>query len=162
MGKKKPVRGNQIKGKLARLKINYKRVFILSLIFSTIACLVIFDHHRVYRDFYNLKSFLQGIRYKALKNRQSFIVKFEQRRVGLYCIDGKFINEIKLPTLSQANYNTKLGDHMIVFSPGGTHEHNKRIHGGDIRLKSWLGFRKNIAINCNGFVAEGVYPEKGK
>jgi len=25
-------------------------------------------------------------------------------------------------------------------------------------LKSWLGFRKNIAVNCTGLVTEGVYP----
>jgi len=33
---------------------------------------------------------------------------------------------------------------MIVFSPGGTHEHNIRIHGGDIRLRSWLRFKKTL------------------
>jgi hypothetical protein len=31
--------------------------------------------------------------------------------------------------------------------------------GGDIRLSSWLGFKKNLAVKCNGFVSEGVYPE---
>ena len=67
-----------------------------------------------------------------------------------------------VPTLDQVNYDTTLGDDMIVFYKRGTAEYNKRIHGGDIRLKSWLGFRKNIAVNCTGLVVEGVYPaEKG-
>jgi len=48
---------------------------------------------------------------------------------------------------------------MIVFSPTGTHEHNVRIHGGDVRLRSWLGFQKSLAVNCNGLASEGVYPE---
>jgi hypothetical protein len=25
--------------------------------------------------------------------------------------------------------------------------------------RSWLGFEKNLAVNCNGYVSEGVYPE---
>ncbi|MBW1783106.1 MAG: hypothetical protein JRL30_20480 [Deltaproteobacteria bacterium] len=47
---------------------------------------------------------------------------------------------------------------MIVFCQRGTGEYNKREHGGDLRLKSWLGFRKNIAVNCTGLVKEGLYP----
>jgi hypothetical protein len=47
---------------------------------------------------------------------------------------------------------------MIVFDGHGTSEYNKKEHGGDLRLKSWLGFRKNIAVNCTGLVTEGVYP----
>jgi len=50
------------------------------------------------------------------------------------------------------------GDNMIIFTGHGTSGYNKRIHGGDLSLKSWLGFRKNIAVNCTGLVTEGVYP----
>ncbi|RJP41121.1 MAG: hypothetical protein C4548_09630 [Desulfobacteraceae bacterium] len=64
-----------------------------------------------------------------------------------------------MPTLYQVNYNTTLGKDMIVFSPTGTHEHNIRIHGGDIRYRSWLGFKKNLAVNYNGLVNAGMYPE---
>lgn len=78
----------------------------------------------------------------------------------LYTFNNEFIRSLPLPTLNQVNYNTTLGDNMIVFRPGGTHEHNTRIHGGDIRLKSWLGFSRSIAVNCNGYVKEGVYPEE--
>ncbi len=28
-----------------------------------------------------------------------------------------------------------------------------------IRLRSWFGFSKSIAVNCNGFVKKNVYPE---
>lgn len=41
-------------------------------------------------------------------------------------------NELK--KFPVGHYDTTLGDDMIVFSPGGTHEHNIRIHGSDIRL----------------------------
>jgi hypothetical protein len=60
--------------------------------------------------------------------------------------------------LADVNYNTTLGDDMIVFDGHGTSEYNKRVHGGDLRLKSWFGFRKNIAVNCTGLVTEGLYP----
>ena len=48
---------------------------------------------------------------------------------------------------------------MVVFDGHGTSAYSKRVHGGDIRLKSWLGFRKNIVVRCTGLVMEGVYPE---
>ena len=50
---------------------------------------------------------------------------------------------------------------MIVFYAHGTGKYNKRVHGGDIRLRSWLGFRKNIVVRCTGLTMEGVYPEGG-
>jgi len=71
---------------------------------------------------------------------------------------GKTTAALNIPTLDQVNYDTTLGDNMIVFYGLGTSAYNKRIHGGDIRLKSWLGYRKNIAVNCTGYVYEGVYP----
>jgi len=33
----------------------------------------------------------------------------------------------------------------------------KWVHGGDLRLKSWLGFRKDIAVNCTGSGGVVVY-----
>ena len=57
------------------------------------------------------------------------------------------------------NYDTTLGEDMMVFYSQGTAKYNKRVHGGDIRLKSWLGFRRNIVVRCTGLVMEGVYPE---
>lgn len=62
-----------------------------------------------------------------------------------------------MPTLYKGNYDTTLGDDMIVFYERGTGQYNKRVHGGDIRLKSWVGFRKNIVVRCTGLVMEGVY-----
>jgi hypothetical protein len=47
---------------------------------------------------------------------------------------------------------------MVFGMQGTTSEHNKRIHGGEIMLKSILGFKKYIHVNCNGYVREGRYP----
>jgi hypothetical protein len=63
--------------------------------------------------------------------------------------------------LDQVNYDTTLGDDMIVFYKQGTGKYNKRVHGGDIQLKSWFGFQRNIVVRCTGLVMEGVYPEMG-
>ena len=51
---------------------------------------------------------------------------------------------------------------MVVFDGHGTCAYNKRVHGGDIRLKSWLGFRKSIVVRCTGLVMKGVYPRASK
>ncbi len=71
---------------------------------------------------------------------------------------GEVISSLNIPTLHQVNYDTTLGDDMIVFDSHGTSEYNKRVHGGDLMLKSCLSFRKNIAVNCTGLVTEGLYP----
>jgi hypothetical protein len=42
----------------------------------------------------------------------------------------------------------------------GTSAYNKRVHDGEIMLKSLLGFTRYIHVNCNGVVAEGRYPEE--
>jgi len=75
---------------------------------------------------------------------------------------GKVIKTLDIPTLNEVNYDTVLGDDMIVLCGRGTGDYNKREHGGDLRLKSWLGFRQNIAVNCTGLVTEGVYPGEGE
>jgi hypothetical protein len=139
--------------------MNFKRIIILSIIFNSIGCLPLFDYHRVNKDFTELKDFLNEVRYSTIYDGKSYLVRFEDKQVDLYTFDDEFIRSLPVTTLNQVNYNTTLGDKMIVFRPGGTNEHNIRIHGGDIRLKSWFGFSKNIAVNCTGFVSEGVYPE---
>ena len=53
---------------------------------------------------------------------------------------------LNVSTLAEVNYDTTLGDNMIGFDGHGTSACNKRVHGGDLRLKSWLGFRNNIAV----------------
>jgi hypothetical protein len=139
--------------------MNFKRIIILSIIFSSIGCFPLFDYRRVNNDFAELKHFLNDVRYSTIYEGKSYIVRFDNKKTDLYTLKNEFIRSLSVPTLSQVNYDTTLGDNMIVFRPGGTHEYNLRIHGGDIRLKSWLGFSKCIAVNCNGFVREGVYPE---
>jgi hypothetical protein len=139
--------------------LSKRRIAILSLLFISIPSFIIFDHHRVQQDFFALKSFLNQARYSAIYDKERFIVRFQDRQAVMVNSAGNPVSSIKIPTLSQVNYQTTLGHDMIVFSPTGTHEYNIRIHGGDIRLRSWLGFEKNLAINCNGYVSEGVYPE---
>jgi hypothetical protein len=56
-------------------------------------------------------------------------------------------------------YDTTAGKNTIVFHGGTTSMHNKRIHGGEIALRSWFGFRKYIHVNCAGLAEEGRYPE---
>ena len=139
--------------------MNFKRILYLSIIFSSIGCFALFDNRRVNNDFAKLINFLKDVRQSTITDNKSYIVRFNNKRTDLYTFNNVFVRSLSVPTLSQVNYNTTLGNNMIVFKPGGTHEHNIQIHGGDIRLKSWLGFSKNIAVNCNGYVSEGVYPE---
>ena len=110
-----------------------------------------------------MRALLRNVRSDAIDGEKILVCRFFGKRISITDENtGKVIAELDVPTLDQVNYDTTLGDDMIVFYKRGTAEYNKRIHGGDIRLKSWLGFRKNIAVNCTGLVAEAVYPaEKG-
>ena len=135
------------------------RILILAILFTSTGTLVLWDYYRVDRDFSALKALLQDTRYRAIGNDKTFIVRFSGKEVVVSDKNtGLLIKALTVPTLAEVNYNTTHGDDMIVFTGHGTSKYNKRIHGGDLKLKSWLGFRKNIAVNCTGLVTEGVYP----
>ena len=67
-----------------------------------------------------------------------------------------------IPTIAKVDYDTTMGKGMIVYEWRGTSAHNKRVHGGEIMLKSLLGFRRYLHVNCTGLVTEGRYPEDVK
>jgi len=135
------------------------RILILTIFFTGVGLFIFFDYFRVDNDFLALKALLQDTRYNAIKENKTLMARFLYRQVVITDKEtGKTTAALNIPTLNQVNYNTTLGDNMIVFDGLGTSAYNKRVHGGDIRLKSWLGFRKNMAVNCTGYVYEGVYP----
>ena len=135
------------------------RILIMALLFTVLGTLVLWDYHRVDRDFSALKALLQDTRYRAITKNKTLMARFMGKEIVVSDKNtGLLIKTLSVPTLAQVNYDTTLGDNMIVFTGHGTSAYNKRVHGGDIRLKSWLDFRKNIAVNCTGLVTEGIYP----
>lgn len=135
------------------------RILILTILFTGIGTFVLWDHFRVDRDFSKLKTLLSNVRYEAITGNKMLIARFNDKDVVVTDeATGKVTKHLNIPTLNEVNYNTTLGDNMIVFYWSGTSDYNKRVHGGDLRLKSWFGFRKNIAVNCTGLVTEGRYP----
>ena len=135
------------------------RILVLTILLTGIGVFVLWDYYRVNRDFSELKALLQDTRHRAMSKNKTLVARFVAKQVTITDTEtGKVISSLTVPTLNQVNYDTTLGDDMIVFDSSSTSGYNKREHGGDLRLKSWLGFRKNIAVNCTGFVTEGVYP----
>ena len=135
------------------------RVAVLSALLSGVVCFIMWDHYRVNRDFRQLKALLTNARWQTAGKDKTLVARFADKAVSVTDNDtGAVIKTLDVPTLRQVNYDTTLGDNMIVFYNRGTGKYNKRVHGGDIRMKSWLGFRKNIIVRCTGLVMEGVYP----
>lgn len=135
------------------------RILIFTILFTSAGAFVIWDYYRVNRDFSALKALLQDTRYRAIGNDKPFVVQFSGDQVTVSDKNtGLVIKTQNLPTLDEVNYDTTLGEDIIVFDGHGTSKYNRKEHGGDLRLKSWLGFRKNIAVNCTGLVTEGLYP----
>ena len=142
-------------------EIKYPRVLFLSLLFVFADSFVLCAHYQTIRDFSKLKSFLTNTRLEAIEKDKILMLKFIGKDITITDDKtGVALSTFHLPTLHSVNHNTKLGKNMIVFSSTGTAPHNLRIHGGDLTLRSWLGFNKNIAVNCTGLVSEGLYPDE--
>lgn len=141
-------------------EIKYPRVLFLSLLFVFAGSFVLWDYYRVIRDFSDLKSALTSTRLEAIEKDKILIVKFIGKDITITDDKtGATLGTLHLRTLHSVNYDTKLGKDMIVFSSRGTAPYNLRIHGGDLTLRSWLGFNRNIAVDCAGLASEGLYPE---
>ena len=146
--------------KKASIHLNPWRVTALTLIIVLAGSFALWDHYRVNRDFASLKSLLMKTRNEALQSGKTFTTKFSGKDVKIQKgISGNLIQALHVPTLSAVNYDTKLGKDMIVFTSRGTDPYNIKIHGGDMTLRSWFGFQKYLAVNCTGFVSEGLYPD---
>ena len=135
------------------------RILILTLLIVSTGILILQDYSRLTKDFSKLMSFLTKVRSKAMQNDVILITQFNRKNVIVKDKNGNVLDSLHVSTLNKINYDTRLGKNMIVFSGGGTSPYNIRVHGGDMTLKSWFGFRKNIAVNCTGLVTEGSYPE---
>lgn len=139
-------------------KISINNVVIASSIITAIGLFVLFDHYRVNSDFKRLKADLMRIRLKSVD--KPFVVKFDGTKVSVWEFpNGQLIESQVFSTINKVMYDTTAGKNTIVFHGGTTSMHNKRIHGGEIALKSWFGFRKYIHVNCAGLAEEGQYPE---
>ena len=141
-------------------KFNIKNVVMAASIIVAIASLVLFDHHHVQNDFTRLKAELMRIRLQSVTENKPLIFKFNGKEVTvLEFPDGPLLETLQFSTISKVMYDTTIGKDMIVFHAGTTSMHNKQIHGGEIVLKSLLGFSKHIHVNCAGLAQEGRYPE---
>ncbi len=139
--------------------IRFSRVIVVSAVLYCIFSLVLWDKSRLDREFSETMNLLRQTRFTAIVENRVLITKF--RNKNIIVSDGKtghILNNYRISTLANVNYDTTLGKDMIVFSGRGTNAHNIRIHGGDLTLRSWLGFKRSIHVNCTGLAREGRYP----
>ena len=110
---------------------------MLSAVLSGLGCFVVWDYSRVNVDFRELKALLTDTRCQTAGQDKVLVARFIGNSVSITDNDtGAVIKTLDVPTLRQVNYDTTLGDNMIVFYNRGTGKYNKRVHGGDIRMKS--------------------------
>ena len=125
----------------------------------SLAMLIQWDRHRLDTDFGDIMSLLKNLWIDAGVNGKQLLVRFGNDDVTVTDGNaGTVVSTLKVPTLYRVNYGTILGKDMIAYDCVGTSGHNMREYGGDLTLRSWLGFKKYIAVNCNGPVTEGRYP----
>jgi hypothetical protein len=102
---------------------------------------------------------LRAARLDAFYKKTTIIIRFNGNTVTVTNQKDSENTITLIPTIARVDYDTVMGNDMIVYTWRGTGEYNKRVHGGEIMLKSLLGFRRYIHVNCNGLVTEGRYPE---
>ncbi|MEE8398704.1 MAG: hypothetical protein V3S89_06845 [Desulfobacterales bacterium] len=135
------------------------RTILLILILAGAAGVIQWDRHRIASDRDSVISLLNITWMDAWAKDKRLIVRFGADRITITDGDsGNVITTLKVPTLHSVDYGTTLGDEMIVFTGSGPSVHNERKHGGDLTLRSWFGFKKYIAVNCNGMITEGRPP----
>jgi Tfp pilus assembly protein FimT len=138
------------------------RALIYSLAFVAIASIFVsWDKQRLNDDFDKLYSLLRTARLDALNKDTTIIVKFNGSTVSVANQKDSVTTTTTIPLIAKVDYETHMGNDMIVYTWRGTSDYNRKIHGGEIVLKSLLGFRRYIRVNCNGMVREGRYPEDG-
>ncbi len=146
-----------IKEKLSEIK--FVRIFLLSLTLISFGGIVMWDYHRLSEDFLNVMSLLRDVRLYAAETDKDMEVRFDEKDIIVRELKSyNPYNTLKVPTLSKVNYDTTPGKGIIVFTGIGTSPYNLKVHGGDLMLKSWFGFKKYIWINCTGFAKEGQCP----
>ena len=137
------------------------RALIYALAFVAIAGIFMsWDKQRLDDDFDKPYFLLRTARLDALNMDTVIIVKFNGSTVSVFNQkDLSATTTTTIPLITQVDYETHMGNDMIVYTWRGTSDYNRRVHGGEIVLKSLLGFRRYIHVNCNGMVREGRYPE---
>jgi hypothetical protein len=148
-----------IKEKLS--EINFVRVFLVSLTLISVGGLVMWDYHRLSEDYLNVMSLLRDVRLHAAETDKDMAVRFDEKNITVKELgsDEQYYT-LKVQALHKVNYDTTLGKGIIVFTDIGTSPYNLKVHGGDLLLKSWFGFKKYIWVNCTGFAKEGRYPDE--
>ena len=133
-------------------------IFIL-LPIAVVSVAVSWDLQRLDKDFNQLYSLLKTARLDAFYKDTTIIVRFNGNTVTVTNQKDSKNMTTTVPTIARVDYDTVMGKDMIVYTWRGTAEYNIRVHGGEIMLKSLLGFRRYLHVNCNGLVTEGRYPE---
>jgi Tfp pilus assembly protein FimT len=139
--------------------LNRKTLIFILVTIAVANAAILWDLLRLDKDFNQLYLMLRTARVDALYMKTTVIVRFNGSMVTVTNQKDSRNITTTIPMIAKVDYDTVMGNDMIVYDLHGTSAYNKRVHGGEIMLKSWLGFRRYIHVNCNGVVTEGRYPE---
>jgi len=138
--------------------LNIRTLIFILLPIAVASVAVSWDLQCLDKDFNQLYSLLKTARWDAFYKDTTITVRFNGNTVTIANQKDSKNMITTIPMIVGVNYDTVMGNDMIVYDWRGTAAYNKRVHGGEIKLKSLLGFRRYIHVNCNGFVTEGRYP----
>jgi hypothetical protein len=139
--------------------LNIRTLIFILLPIAVASVVILWDLQCLDKDFNRLYLLLRTARLDAFYKKTTIIIRFNGNTVTVTNQkDSENIITLIL-MIARIDYDTIMGNDMIVYTWRGTAAYNKRVHGGEIMLKSLLGSRRYIHVNCNGLVNEGRYPE---
>ena len=139
--------------------LNIRTLIFILLPITVASVAVSWDLRRLDEDFNHLYSLLKNARWDAFYKDATIIVRFNGNMVIVTNQKESKNMTTTIPMIAKIDYDTAMGKDMIVYGWRGTAEYNIRVHGGEIMLRSLLGFRRYLHVNCNGLVTEGRYPD---
>ena len=148
-----------MKGDYIHKHLNIKTLLLILVPITVAGVAISWDLQRLDTDFGQLHSLLRTERWNAFYKKTTIMVRFNGSAVTVTNQKDSKSTTIIIPMIARVDYDTTMGNGMIVYNWQGTAAFNKRVHGGEIMLRSWLGFRRYIHVNCNGMVREGRYPK---
>jgi hypothetical protein len=121
---------------------------------------VSWDLRHLDKNFNRLYSWLKTTRWDAFYKETTIVVKFNGSVITVINQNDSKNMTTSIPMIAKVDYDTVMGNDMIVYDWHGTGEYNKRIHSGEIMLKSLLGFWRRGHRPAD--LHRGVGQEKGQ
>jgi len=138
-----------------RQKLSIRNIAIAASFLIAVSLLVLFDYHRVHKDFRRLQTDLMRIRFRSITENKPIVVKFNGNEVSVLAFpDGPLLETLQFSTIS----NGKLRYHSREKHdrlPCRHHKHAqqtypRRRNCPEILVRVFQAYSRELCRACSG------------